>query len=64
MSIGNTYSTSDLRHTIKWHMAKMLFEQKFDLVQQSSSRKFVCIVDFFTIQATKNVTSRNSKVAA
>jgi hypothetical protein len=32
MSIGNTYSTSDLRPTIKWHMAKMLLEQNFDLV--------------------------------
>ena len=32
MSIGNTYSTSNLRPTIKWHMAKMLLEQKFDLV--------------------------------
>ena len=32
MSIGNTYSTSDLRHTIKWHMAKMLLEPNFDLV--------------------------------
>ena len=37
MSIGNTYSTSDLRHTIKWHMAKMLLEQNFDLVRISAT---------------------------
>ena len=33
-----TYSTSDLRPTIKWHMAKMLLEQNFDLGKYSSNR--------------------------
>ena len=44
MSIGNTYSTSDLRPTIKWHMAKMLLEQNFDLVGIPATE--ISLVDF------------------